>query len=94
MREVVRPSRGPRDPRLSAGLAPLPRERDRDDDVSPIASTSGHFPMGAYHSSEEPVSYNHVEALKELVSYPFFSVYPCSHLVYIDPDFFPYLMFG
>jgi len=66
----VRVSRGPRDPRLSAGLAPLPRDRDRDDD-SPIASTSGHIPLGGYHSNEEPLPYNHVEALKELVSHLF-----------------------
>ena len=62
-------SRGPRDPRLSAGLAPLPR-----DDDSPVASTSGHIPLGGYHSSEEPLPYNHVGALKELVSHRFFSV--------------------
>ncbi|KAG0582824.1 hypothetical protein KC19_3G088900 [Ceratodon purpureus] len=57
----VRMSRGPRDPRLSAGLAPLPR-----DDDSPVASTSGHIPLGGYHSNEEPLPYNHVAALKEL----------------------------
>lgn len=65
----VRTSRGPRDPRLSAGLAPLPR-----DDDSPVASTSGHVPLGGYHS-EEPLPYNHVAALKVLVShrlYPYF----------------------
>lgn len=59
----VRMSRGgPRDPRLSAGLAPLPR-----DDDSPVASTSGHVPLGGYQSNEEPVPYNHVAVLKELV---------------------------
>ncbi|XP_024380823.1 RNA polymerase II C-terminal domain phosphatase-like 1 [Physcomitrium patens] len=58
----VRMSRGgPRDPRLSAGLAPLPR-----DDDSPVASTSGHVPLGGYQSNEEPVPYNHVAVLKEL----------------------------
>jgi hypothetical protein len=66
----VRISRGPRDPRLSAGLAPLPR-----DDDSPVASTSGHIPLGGYHSNEEPLPYNHVGALKELVSHRLYS-YP------------------
>lgn len=69
----VRISRGPRDPRLSAGLTPLPRDRDDD---SPIASTSGHIPLGVYHSNEEPLPYNHVEALKELVSHPLYSYLP------------------
>lgn len=70
LKEPARASRGPRDPRLSAGLAPLPRD---DRDGSPVASTSGHVPLGGYHSNEEPPLYNHVEALKELVSNPLYS---------------------
>jgi hypothetical protein len=46
----------------------------RDDD-SPVASTSGHIPLGGYHSNEEPLPYNHVGALKELVSHRLYS-YP------------------
>jgi len=57
----VRASRGPRDPRLSAGIGPLPI----DDDI-PIASTSGHVSLDNYRSSEEPIAYNSVTALKDL----------------------------
>lgn len=60
----VRASRGPRDPRLSAGIGPLPI----DDDI-PIASTSGHVSLDNYRSSEEPIAYNSVTALKDLVNF-------------------------
>lgn len=80
----VRVTRGPRDPRLSAGLAPLPR-----DDDSPVASTSGHVSMGGYHSNEEPLPYNHVGALKELVSLRlyFYLVYALYRIIHALSSF-------
>lgn len=61
--EEVRIPRGSRDPRLSAGIGPLPV----DDDI-PIASTSGHVPFDEYRSSlPEPTKLNPVTSLKELV---------------------------